>query len=100
MSRLFDDLKEGLSEALDHAGGKPVAARARAVTVARGEVKAARLKAGLTQEEFASVLGAGVATLRKWEQGQRRPSGAAARLIQIIAMKPGIVAEVLAMEGK
>ena len=34
---------------------------------------AARLKAGLTQQEFARVTGAWLGTVRKWERGERSP---------------------------
>jgi putative transcriptional regulator len=98
MGKLFDDLKEGLDEAVAHAEGKPTQARARTVTIERSTIQATRLKTGLTQKQFASVLGAGIGTLRKWEQGQRAPSGAAARLLQIIAHRPGIVKEALGEE--
>jgi len=95
MSKLFTDLKAGLEEALDHARGRPIAGRERTISIERSEVRAARLKAGMTQEQFAIVLGASVDTLRKWEQGARTPSGAAARLVRIIAFRPSIVEEAL-----
>ena len=95
MSKLFTELKTGLEEALDHARGRPIAGRERTISIERSEVRAARLKAGMTQEQFAIVLGASVDTLRKWEQGARTPSGAAARLVRIIAFRPSIVEEAL-----
>ncbi len=95
MSRLFDDLKAGLEEAIDHAEGRLPAGRERIVMVTRNEIRAARLRTGLTQKQFAAVIGAGVDTVRKWEQGTRAPSGAAATLVKIIAHRPSIVGEAL-----
>ena len=95
MSKLFTELKAGLEEALDHARGRPITGREKTISIERSEVRAARLKAGMTQEQFAIVLGASVDTLRKWEQGARTPSGAAARLVRIIAFRPSIVEEAL-----
>lgn len=95
MSRLFEDLKAGLEEAIDHADGRPIAGRERVVMVTRNEIRAARLRTGLTQKQFAAVIGAGVDTVRKWEQGTRAPSGAAATLVKIIAYRPSIVGEAL-----
>ena len=95
MSKLFDDLKAGLEEALDHAQGRPFAGRERKVAIEASEVRAARLKSGMTQKQFSEVLGASVETLRKWEQGTRSPSGAAERLVRIIAYRPTIVSEAL-----
>ena len=52
---------------------------------------AARLKAGLTQQEFARVTGASLGTVRKWERGERSPSGAARMLVRILARDPALV---------
>jgi putative transcriptional regulator len=95
MSRIFDELKEGLEQAIKHAEGSPSSTEIRERTFEATEIREARLKTGLTQQQFASVLGASVATLQKWEQGTRVPSGAAARLIKIIAYRPSIVKEAL-----
>lgn len=95
MSKLFDDLKAGLNEALDHAQGLPIAGRERTISIEASEVREARLRAGMTQKQFSQVLGASLDTLRKWEQGSRSPSGAAARLIRIISYRPSIVREAL-----
>ena len=95
MSTLFADLKAGLEEALDHAHERSIVGYERTILVERSEIQAIRAKTGLTQKQFASVLGASLDTLRKWEQGTRVPSGAAARLIRIIAYRPTIVEEAL-----
>ena len=95
MSRLFEDLKAGLEEAIDHAEGRSIAGRERIVMVTRNEIQEARLRMGLAQKQFAAVIGAGVDTVRKWEQGTRAPSGAAATLVKIIAHRPSIVQEAL-----
>ena len=52
---------------------------------------AARLEAGLTQQEFARVTGASLGTARKRERGERSPSGAARMLAPILARDPGLV---------
>ena len=54
-----------------------------------------RLRAGLTQAEFANLLGASIGTVRKWESGERQPSGAAARLLRLLEAEPRIVTRVL-----
>ncbi len=46
-------------------------------------VVSARHTSGLSRVQFASVLGISVRTLQKWEQGERKPSGAAKSLIRI-----------------
>ena len=45
-----------------------------------------RARVGLSQTEFARLLGVSVRTLQEWEQGRRAPSGPA-RMLLVIAHK-------------
>ena len=56
----------------------------------------AREKSGLSQSEFAALLGVSVRTLQAWEQGQRHPSGAARTLIKIALTQPGVLRKLAA----
>jgi putative transcriptional regulator len=69
---------------------------ARATTVALNAASEARLKVGLSQSQFAAVLGVSVRTLQEWEQGRRTPSGAAQCLLNIAARHPEVLIEELA----
>jgi len=51
-------------------------------------IKAAREKVGASQTVFAGWLGVSAQTVRAWEQGTRRPVGAALRLLFEIAEQP------------
>jgi len=85
----FDVLVAGLEDALAYAKGQPnPETRETAVEVDRTFVAAARLEAGLTQQEFAPAAGASLGTVRKGERGERNPSGAARMLAPILA-RPG-----------
>ena len=48
----------------------------------------ARQRVGLSQKEFATLLGVSVRTLQDWEQGRREPSGAARTLLRIANKNP------------
>ena len=51
----------------------------------------ARAKTGLSQQDFASLLGVSARTLQDWEQGRREPTGAAKTLLRIAASHPKIL---------
>ncbi|HVC08908.1 MAG TPA: helix-turn-helix domain-containing protein [Elusimicrobiota bacterium] len=45
---------------------------------------------GVSQPVFAALLSVTASTVRAWEQGQKSPSGAARRLLQLAEMEPGV----------
>jgi putative transcriptional regulator len=51
----------------------------------------ARQKTGLSQTQFAALLGVSVRTLQGWEQGRKQPSGAARTLLAIASVNPKAV---------
>lgn len=61
--------------------------------VAVTPVISARMKSGLSQSEFAKLMGVSVRTLQDWEQGRRQPSGAAKTLIAIAERSPDVLRE-------
>ena len=86
MSSLFDDLKQGLEEAIDCEKGtgeakikvleiKPVKEYSNV------EIRAIRLNSGMTQRVFAYYMGVSQKTVEAWESGRTRPTGPAFRLL-------------------
>ena len=57
-------------------------------------VSSVRDRTGLSQSQFAQLVGVSVRTLQEWKQGRRAPSGAARTLLRIVAKNPRILREV------
>ena len=55
------------------------------------DVHRIRAKLAMTQDNFAAAFGVSVATVRNWEQGRRKPQGAARVLMTIIEREPDAV---------
>lgn len=52
-----------------------------------------RARVGLSQADFARLLGVSVRTLQEWEQGRRAPSGPARMLLAIAHKNPRALVE-------
>lgn len=58
------------------------------VQVVSSPVIETRKKTGLSQSQFAALLGVSVRTLQGWEQGRKQPSDAARTLLAIASTNP------------
>ena len=70
--------------------------RGQAARVTKVEVPAAaqaRASVGLSQQEFATLLGVSARTLQDWEQGRREPTGAAKTLLKVAVAHPDVLRE-------
>lgn len=97
-SKAFEKILKGLNEARTFAQGTRVAGL-KVHQVQPNEIATLRLREGLTQAQFADLLGTSLGTIRKWESGERSPSGAAARLVELLAANPKIVTKTLGFKG-
>lgn len=86
---VWQEVLDGVKE-IKSCGGR------RTVVKPTSEVVRVRMKSGLSQAQFAAVLGVSKRTLEQWEQGRREPSGAAQTLLRIADKHPEVLLEVAA----
>ena len=84
---VWQEVLDGVRE-IKAGGGK------RSVVEPSSPIVRARLKAGLTQAQFAALLGVSRRTLEQWEQGRRQPSGAAKTLIKLAERYPEVLRKI------
>lgn len=65
----------------------------RTTHVSISPIAETRQRVNLSQPKFAEKLGISVNTLRSWEQGLRKPSGAAKTLLDLLSRKPELINE-------
>jgi putative transcriptional regulator len=96
---LAERLKAGLLEGIQYAQGK-INLRTAEVPMAPPKfsskaVVRLRQSAGMSQAVFARLLNVSSKTVQSWEQGQRQPSQAAQRMLQVFQEQPVMVYKVV-----
>ena len=98
---LFERLQTSLNEGIGHARGdltlRTTVLPDRPPAIAAAEVIALRTESEMSQAVFAGLLNVSIKTVQSWEQGSRKPSRAALRLIQIFRENPTGVLAVVGM---
>ena len=96
----FSELRAGAEEALAHAQGKKVTLRTRSalrrqkpLAFTPSRIRSIRRRLNVSQPVFAQLLYVTKATASKWEQGLRRPSGSALRLLEIAEKQPHVLVQ-------
>jgi len=92
---LFNELLKSVKQAAAIERGDAKPSRTFVINK-KNEVARARAKLGLSQSRFASLLGISASTLRNWEQGRRRPTGAAKILLRVAARHPKVLLDAAA----
>jgi len=104
MSKLFDKLQVGLNEIKAFEDGElsdinvRVSTRSLKIkpvpkTIPASKIKSIRIRMGLSQSQFAEVLGVSTITVSKWEQGTNSPQPSSIRLLNILSEKPSLLTE-------
>ena len=83
---MFSELLSSVEEMDQIVKGKKKASREFNFT--DPEVKAIREKTGLSQSQFARLIGVSKRTLENWEQARRHPTGPARALLKIVNVDP------------
>lgn len=97
MSKVFDSIMAGLTEAVEDSERDIKQLGRRTVTIeplksyAPDEIKSIRRSTGLSQKAFAGAMGVSGKTIEAWEAGINHPSGAASRLLSLLEMDSSIL---------
>jgi len=85
--KAFAELVSSVQDMGRHMRDEKVAG-ARVIKVREPNVRAIRRKSGLSQSQFAALIGVNLRTLQNWEQGRTRPTGPARAFLRIVEKNP------------
>ena len=90
MGKLYDDLKEGFEDIISYRKGKITLRSERSeipeppMEYKAEDIQRIRKKGDYSQSIFAAILNVSIKTIQSWESGERTPSHAALRLLEIV----------------
>lgn len=96
MSKVFESIKQGLTEAIEFSKGKTDKAIVHEFTPI--DIKEIRNKVNMSQTEFASAFGISLDTLRHWGRGDGEPRGPVLVLLNVAAREPKAVLRALSTD--
>ena len=97
MSKLYEDIRKGLEEAIAFEQGDPAVVEKTVVRKMKvapvpdytpKEIRDIRLKSAMTQSVFAACIGVTKKAVESWEGGRSHPDGAARRTISLMDRNP------------
>ncbi len=98
---LFDELVDSVKEGMAILRGEMEPSRVFVVEKKdKPDVKSIRSKFGISQAEFAAMMGISVRTLENSEQGHRTPKGPARVLLKVAEAHPEVVWDVVRPKGE
>ena len=94
--KIFDDLKQALSDALDYQQGKKTRLRVSQLPpppkpLTPSQIRAIRHSFNVSQAGFARIINVSVNAVESWEQGVRRPREATLKLLSVAHRHPEIL---------
>lgn len=94
--RVFEEIVQGLGEAIAFAEGRADPKAYRVHIPENMDVRAIRTGLKMSQDVFARHFGFSAARVRDWEQGRSCPDQAVRAYLRVIAEAPDVVERVLA----
>jgi putative transcriptional regulator len=96
---VFQQIKEGLEDGIRFTRGQLTLRTAVVPTpppeVSAGDIVRLREDLNISQGVLAQILNVSPKTIQSWEQGERTPSQAALRLIQVFKANPTVVCQIV-----
>jgi putative transcriptional regulator len=97
---VFEQMRAGLEDSIAWSKGqislKTTTLPAPPPKAGAAHILALRRRLNMSQTVFAATINVSPKTIQSWEQGTRVPSDAALRLVQVVALQPGIVEQLFA----
>jgi putative transcriptional regulator len=100
-NKFFEDLKEGLESAIAYEKGTlDLRTTEFKIPNLPPEISKKKIKSiredilGVSQPLFARILGVSSSAVKAWEQGNKKPSGTARRLLQLVEKNPKILVQI------
>ena len=95
---LFDDLMAALNDAARFERGGKLSLRTVAIPppprpMSPRQIRALRRRMRVSQAVFGCAMNVSTETVQSWEQGVRKPGGAALKLLRLAAADPRILAK-------
>ena len=90
---MFSELEKFQRDLLESVKQMKRGQTARVTKVRITPAAEARSRVGLSQHDFANLLGISSRTLQDWEQGRREPTGAAKTLLRVAISHPEVLRE-------
>ena len=95
-NEFFEDLKDGLTAAIEHAEGRRKDLRTATLPrppkqLSPKEIVNVRRELNVSQAVFAKYLNISPRTVQSWEQGSGKPSGASLKLLSIAKKNPKVL---------
>ena len=96
-----NEVIQSMEDAIDYMQGKKKRSITHKVVIPESiDVTAIRKKLNLSRSSFANCFGFSARTVQHWEQGDRRPQGAARILLVLLQREPETIERILRLEEK